>query len=329
MTTILVTGATGLTGSNVCRRLIERGDHVRALVRTVEAAQPLADLGAELVTGDVTDPAATLAAAKGADAAIHTAALLGGASQDLAEFEAVNFVGTVNVLEAARAHGLRRVVALSTGTFFDRSTDAELEDAPLLANPPEDPYTVSKLAAFRAVQERVSAGQDVLTCHPGAIFGAGPIVDRALAPTTFNRIILAALRGRLRRSLDYPVSWVTGDDVAGGAIAALDNGEPGERYWLVGREEDRVSTAQMCNRALAIAGLPHVVQGVDPLAEPSTIAADFGPTLAAVAAAAARERYRPRPAVSKTSKRIGYSASRLDDGLADFVHWLRVAGRLA
>ena len=54
--TVLVTGATGLAGANICKLLTERGDHVRALARETADTAPLAVLGVEVVTGDVTDP---------------------------------------------------------------------------------------------------------------------------------------------------------------------------------------------------------------------------------------------------------------------------------
>ena len=152
MSSIFVTGGTGLTGANVCQQLIERGDDVRALVRNPDEATALLPLGVELVQGDIANADDVLAAAKGCEAAIHTAALLGGASQDIADFHAVNVVGTTNVLNAGRILGMRRVVALSTATFFDLSQPGPYEEAPVLADPPDDPYTVTKLAAFREVQ---------------------------------------------------------------------------------------------------------------------------------------------------------------------------------
>jgi dihydroflavonol-4-reductase len=164
--TIFVTGATGQTGSNVCEQLIERGDQVRALVRDPDAATALAEIGVELVKGDISDADDVLRAAKGAEAAIHCAALLGGASQDLDDFKAVNLVGTTNVLDAGKAHGMRRVVALSTATFLDLGTGLDFEEAPVLQNPPKDPYTVSKLAAFLEAHQRAAAGDDVLTATP-------------------------------------------------------------------------------------------------------------------------------------------------------------------
>ena len=53
--TIFVTGATGQTGGNVCEQLIERGDHVRALVRNPDTAAALSAIGVELIKGDISD----------------------------------------------------------------------------------------------------------------------------------------------------------------------------------------------------------------------------------------------------------------------------------
>ncbi|WP_319436905.1 NAD-dependent epimerase/dehydratase family protein [Mycobacterium sp. RTGN5] len=326
--TIFVTGGTGQTGGNVCEQLIERGDHVRALVRNPDEAHALADLGVELIKGDISDADDVLRAATGAEAAIHCAALLGGASQDINDFRAVNMTGTTNVLDAAKKLGMRRVVALSTATFIDQTTDEQFEDAPVLANPPDDPYTVTKLAAFLETHERAAAGEDVLTCHPGAIFGPGVVIERALHRTSFNRVLLAGMRGRIARYLAFPVTWVAGADVARGSIAALDRGVAGERYLLIGRPEDTVSTAAGINRACEIAGVDHRVEDLDYRADPDRFTAEFGPTLMAIAEAAAKEVRPPRSADNPTRRRLGYDPISFDDGLRAYIPWLRKLGRL-
>ena len=96
-------------------------------------------IGVELVKGDIRDADDVLRAAKGAEAAIHCAALLGGASQDLEDFKAVNMVGTTNVLDAGKAHGMRRVVALSTATFLDSGHRPRLRRGPRSHEPAERP----------------------------------------------------------------------------------------------------------------------------------------------------------------------------------------------
>ncbi len=328
MNSIFVTGGTGLTGANVCEQLTERGDHVRALVRNPDEAAALLPLGVDLVQGDITNADDVLAAAKGCEAAIHTAALLGGASQDIADFHAVNVVGTTNVMDAGRILGMRRVVALSTATFFDLSQPGPYEEAPVLAHPPDDPYTVTKLAAFRAVHERAANGDDVLTCHPGAIYGPSLASRRALHPTSFNAILLASIRGRIAMFLDFPVTWVAAADVAWGSVAALDRGVAGERYWLVGRPEDEISTAAGCNRACEIAGVDHRVQDVDYRSDPDALTAAFGPTLMAIAEAAAGRVRAIRSPTNPTAERLGYDPMSLHEGLGRLVSWLRELGKI-
>ncbi|MGA2932658.1 MAG: NAD-dependent epimerase/dehydratase family protein [Acidimicrobiales bacterium] len=326
--TVLVTGGTGLAGANICKLLIERGDAVRALAREAADTAPLAALGVEIVTGDVTDPDAVRRAATGSDAAIHCAALLGGASQNLADFEAVNIGGTKNVLDAAEAVGLERVVAVSTGTFFDTDGGLDREDAPVTSQPSSDPYTITKMAAFQDAMSRAAAGRDVVSTHPGAIFGPSPVVSNALGRTSFNRVLVSALRGRVDRYLKFPVSWVFAEDIARGCILALDKGVAGERYMFDGQPEDVVSIASACNRICRLAGVHHHVVDVEPSDDPE-LAAVFGPTLMAIATKAADESPSRRPLTeTKTYKRLGYDPISLDEGLGLTVEWLREIGRL-
>ena len=326
--TVLVTGATGLAGANVCKLLVERGDTVRALARVSADTAPLVALGVDVVTGDVTDPEAVLGAAKGSDVAVHCAALLGGASQNMADFEAVNVKGTKNVLDAAEAVDMRRVVAVSTGTFFDTAGGLDREDAPVTKNPSQDPYTLTKMAAFNDAMDRAAKGRDVVSTHPGAIFGPSPVASNALGKTSFNRVLLSAARGRIERYLKFPVSWVFGEDIARGCILALDKGVSGERYMLDGRPEDVVSTADACTRMGKLAGLDREVVDVDPSDDPELLEV-FGPTLIAIAKKAAKaSRERKQLEDSKTYKRLGYSPISLDDGLAQTLEWFRAVGKV-
>jgi dihydroflavonol-4-reductase len=285
-------------------------------------------MGVEVVAGDITSADDVRKAADGCDSAIHCAALLGGASQDLADFVAVNVDGTRHVLDAAAVLGMRRVVAVSTSTFFDRADGVDREDAPVSREPSSDPYTVTKMAAFEDAMARAEAGLDVVTTHPGAIFGPSPVASNALGKTSFDRVLLAALRGRLERYLRFPVSWVLASDVARGCLLALDRGVAGERYMLDGRSEDVVSIAEACTRACELAGSEHRVEDVAPSDDPELVAI-FGPTLVAIAS---REVGEQRPvgvtSESKTAKRLGYEPVSLDQGLRLTIDWLRDIGRL-
>lgn len=108
---ILVTGAAGYLGSHVVKRLVEAGRPVRALVRNrawAEAEGRLANLKIEWVEGDVTQPETLASVVQGVDTVVHTVAIAiekGGRT-----YEAINHQGTVNVVDAARAAGVKRFV---------------------------------------------------------------------------------------------------------------------------------------------------------------------------------------------------------------------------
>jgi len=217
---------------------------------------------------------------------------------------------------------MRRVVAVSTGTFFDTAGGLEREDAPVMKEPSQDPYTLTKMAAFQDAMARAAAGQDVVTTHPGAIFGPSPVASNALGRTSFNRVLLSALRHRIERYLTFPISWVFADDIARGCILALDRGVSGERYMLDGRPEDVVSTAEACNRICALAGIDHRVEDVAPSDDPELLVV-FGPTLMAIAFKLASTSMPRRDlAESKTYKRLGYDPISLDEGLRRTADWL-------
>jgi dihydroflavonol-4-reductase len=128
--------------------------------------------------------------------------------------------------------------------------------------------------------------------------------------------------------LDFPVTWVAAADVASGSIAALDRGVAGERYWLMGRPEDEISTAAGCNRACELAGVDHRVDDLDYRSDPEALTAAFGPTLMAIAEAAASREKAPRSPDNLTATRLGYHPMSLDEGLGLLIPWLRELGKI-
>jgi nucleoside-diphosphate-sugar epimerase len=318
----MVTGGTGLIGSNICRLLIERGDGVRALVRSGSDHQPLVDIGVEAFEGDITDRDAVVAAAQGCEAIIHSAAVLGGSEQVLDEQRATNVDGAAHVFDAAEAHGIR-AVALSTTTFF-RHDSPLTETSPVVDEPSDDPYTVTKAAAFAEAMRRVERGTDIVVVVSGGAFGPGLSVPRAMAATSFNRALRGALNGKLREYVSYPVPWVYAEDVAAASIAAIARGKTGSKYLAFGRE-DAQSTAAFLNVALEVAGRDDRVADVVIDADDTEALARYGPSLVSLA-----QRTFPTPWFenSHTRTELGYEPRPLREALEITVAWLRANGQV-
>jgi nucleoside-diphosphate-sugar epimerase len=322
MDAVLVTGATGLIGSNICRLLVEKGTEVRALVRTGSETEPLAALGVTLVYGDITSLDDVARAAEGTGAIVNSAALLGGATQDLAASRATNLDGSVHCYDVAARDG-RRVVELATTTFLRH--DKPLNERPeVLDEVPDDPYSVSKAAAFRDGLLRSAAGQDVLFVIPGGTFGPAPCPQRAMAASSYNRIVRAAVRGRVHDYVSFPVPWVRAADVAAVAVAAIDLGKAGDTYLAFG-QEDAMSTAAFLNVACEVAGVENRVAEVRIRPDDEQARERYGDTLVELAG-----RRFPVPWFdnSYTRELLGYAPVPLVDALAETVDWLRAIGQV-
>uniref|UniRef100_UPI001F05CD0A NAD-dependent epimerase/dehydratase family protein n=1 Tax=Burkholderia sp. LMG 13014 TaxID=2709306 RepID=UPI001F05CD0A len=121
---VLVTGGSGFLGAWIIRRLLARGMEcvsfdVRTNPRLVEALAHERAVAVHWRTGDIADAAATARAFDGCDAAIHLAGILTtDCAADPVRGAQVNLIGTLNVFEAARSAGLRRVLYASSAGVF-------------------------------------------------------------------------------------------------------------------------------------------------------------------------------------------------------------------
>jgi len=143
----LVTGGAGFIGSNIVERLLELGHEPVVLDDISSGYHENLVPGVPFVEGDVRDAEAVGAAIDGCGVVIHLAASVGNARSiaDPQSDSATNVIGTLNVLEAARARGIERVVfSSSAGIFGELKTLPIAEDHP---QEPDSPYGTSKLAA--------------------------------------------------------------------------------------------------------------------------------------------------------------------------------------
>ncbi len=146
---MLVTGGAGFIGSNLARLLLDRGHTVTILddLSSGYASNLAAVPEAAFVEGDVRDPDAVARAIAGCEVVFHLAASVGNTrSIQHPRLDAeINVLGTLTILEAARHHGLRKLVfSSSAGIFGELKTVPITEDHPV---EPDSPYGASKLGA--------------------------------------------------------------------------------------------------------------------------------------------------------------------------------------
>jgi uncharacterized protein YbjT (DUF2867 family) len=157
---ILVTGGTGFVGTHVVHALRARELPVRVLVRGPRRGSRALAWGAELVEGDVTEPATLHDATDGVEAVVHLVAIIKGSPAD---FERVMSQGARNVVAAAKSAGVRRFVLASALGLDERTKDAV-------------PYFAAKWEMERAVRE---SGIDHVILRPSFVFAR----DGGVLPT--------------------------------------------------------------------------------------------------------------------------------------------------
>lgn len=239
----VVTGACGFVGCNLVEHLLAEGRSVVAVDRSeawpAGAEARFAALPGHLtfVPADVRDPvaldgvfaSAAASAPQGLDGVVHGAAITPGLERETRDADLimqVNLLGTLRVLEAARDHGVRRVVYPSSASVYGaaafpgRPLD-EGRDTPV----PNTMYGIAKYAAERAgLRARELWGMDVIAARVGAVFGPWErdtgVRDTFSGPMLATRALLRGERVQLPRA--GPSDWVYASDVAAALVALLD-----------------------------------------------------------------------------------------------------------
>jgi len=225
---VALTGASGYTGGHVLKRLLARGDNVRALVREGSISPVLSGSGAEIVTGVLGSAEAARRLVEGCDAVMHIAAVYRTAGHPDSYYREVNVLGTRLLLEAARAAGVRRFVHTSTvGVHGDVRNPPADENAPIA---PSDIYQETKAEADVLAREfGATHGLEVAIVRPGAIYGP--------AETRLLKVFKGIARGRYAvvgsGKAHYHLVYI--DDLVEGFLLALDRKEAaGETFIIAG-----------------------------------------------------------------------------------------------
>jgi len=230
---VFLTGATGFIGGETARQLRQRGDEVACLVRSPEKGAKLAELGCELVAGDLGDEAALRKGIEGCDAVIHAAAMYEvgiPAKQRPAMWEA-NVAGTERVMKVALEAGVPRIVYVSTVGIFGNTRKQVVDES--YKNPETDftsYYEETKLEAHKLVERMISEQNlPAIIVQPGGVYGPG---DTSQVADLLEQFFAGKLPLMPFPELGICMAHV--EDIAGGIVLALDKGKLGEDYVISG-----------------------------------------------------------------------------------------------
>lgn len=226
---IFVTGGSGFIGKRFVRRLRDTEHEILCLVRETTDVRALQDAGISLTRGDVTDKDSLLRGMRGCDCVVNLANLFEFWVPDRRAYQEVNVNGTRNVMEAAIATGISKIVHVSTAAVFGNAewpvTEAS-EMGPVCLSE----YARSKRDGDAVVWDLYDQEQlPVLMVCPGAVIGPD---DPKAAGRYFRSVVLGKMPAQVLTSSVFP--WVDVADVAEGILKALETGgNIGERYLLV------------------------------------------------------------------------------------------------
>ncbi len=249
---VLVTGGAGFIGSHFVRRLVAAGDDVVVLDKLTYAGNPanLEGVDAELVVGDIADPAAVAGAAAGCDAVVNFAAethvdrsILGPQ-----EFVHTDVLGTMTLLEWARSAGARYVQVSTDEVYGDLEAGGRAREEDSLR--PSSPYSAAK------------AGGDLQVLAYVRTYGVNASITRGAntyGPNQYPEKLVPLFVTNALDGQPLPVygdgqqvrEWLHAEDHCAGVELVLREGAPGEVYNIGGEDHPNL---EVTHRILELTG---------------------------------------------------------------------------
>ncbi|UCH21461.1 MAG: NAD-dependent epimerase/dehydratase family protein [Deltaproteobacteria bacterium] len=185
---VLVTGANGFVGSNLCKSLIQSGQTVVGLVRESSDLKFLEDLSAlHIIKGDITEKDSLIAGMKDVAVVYHAA----GYVSDWGfweNFRKANVEGVRNVMEAALHCSVNRVVHISSVSVYGLPGGVDIDENAPLVSRPDDPYITTKTEGEKLALSYNSDRLSVTVIRPAGVYGPNDrITTLQLVPAILNR----------------------------------------------------------------------------------------------------------------------------------------------
>jgi dihydroflavonol-4-reductase len=316
----LVTGATGHIGNVLVRKLLERGEKVRALILPNECRAPIHGLEIETVEGDILDKESLCRAMQQVKGVFHLAGVISIMPGKNELVHQVNVEGTKNILKVAEEVNVGKFIYTSSIHAIKR-VDAGIIDETLPYDPknPYGAYDRAKAEATLEVQQAAHAGlRAVIACPTGVI---GPYDFRG---SLMGDVIREAAISKPALYVDGAYDFVDVRDVADGLIAAAEKGRKGESYILSGQ---KISVRYLLETVREITGR-HFFQMKVPF-DLAKLAAMFTPMYYSYARISPKftpyslEVLRSNSNIShaKATRELGYRPRPLYDSVRDSIKW--------
>lgn len=237
---VLVTGASGFTGSHLCRELVKEGARVRGLIRPVSSLDRLQDLveWVELMQGDITDPSSLERPMKGIDYVFHPAAVV-SLSEAMARPEKaieVNTLGAYHVACAAKSAGVKKFLYVGTCHVYGDQPEYPIRETAIPR--PVGIYSAAKLSGEVLVRSLISRDFPIVFSRAFAKFGPGQstqfLISNIISQLLQDKVVQL---GDPRPTRDYTYIM----DLVRGYMLLLEGGRPGEIYHLSSGVERSVS----------------------------------------------------------------------------------------
>jgi nucleoside-diphosphate-sugar epimerase len=250
-----ITGATGFVGGAIADMLLDEGHDLVVLARTPSKAEDLADRGAEVVDGDITEKESMRDAMDGTDGVYHIAAWYKVGAADDSKAERINVGGTRNVLELVDELDIPKAVYTSSIAINSDTKGQVVDESYRFEGPHQSEYDRTKWTAHYEVVEPMAAdGVPVVSLLPGAIYGPGDTSQIRKFLRMYLKGILPAVPQRTAMSFGHI------EDTARAHLQAMEDGEPGEEYIVTGPHR---TVVELFETAADITGIP-APRGVPP-----------------------------------------------------------------
>lgn len=330
----LLTGAAGLLGSNVSRKLIERGEQVRTLVLANDPAAKYIPKEAEIVIGDVTDTDSLerfFTVPENTEVyVIHSASIVTLNPNPSEKVYAVNVIGTQNIISKCVSHKVKKLVYISsTGALPERQGNMPIKEVTHFNTEGlVGYYSVTKALASQLVLNALELVPelDASLVHPSGICGPddysfGPVAD----------FIMQYASGKMSAGIAGTFNSVDVRDLAEGVIACCDKGRRGECYIM---SNSLVSMEDMFSLINEAAGLNY---------KPKVLSPKIAKGLAKVMGIASKISGKPAMLTdfaiynltrnnnfdcSKAKKELGFYCRPFEETIRDEVLWLKAEGKI-